>query len=117
MTLGVAQSLVACRGFNGAHMAEIFARSFEVEPWRGYGSGPPEVFRLLRQGVSWDQAGRTLFSGAGSFGNGSAMRTAPAALFTFPNPGRAAQLAHALLDLVMAQRHRGEGAKHDGFTC
>jgi poly(ADP-ribose) glycohydrolase ARH3 len=27
------------------------------------------------------------------------------------------QLANAILDLVMAQRHRGERAKHDGFTC
>jgi poly(ADP-ribose) glycohydrolase ARH3 len=110
MTLGLAESLVACRGFNGAHMAETFVRNFEVEPRRGYGSGPPEVFRLLRQGVSWDRAGRTLFSGAGSFGNGAAMRVAPAALFAFPNPGRAAQLARDAAMITHTHQMGVEGA-------
>jgi len=93
MTLGVAASLVARRGFDGAHMAETFARNFEAEPWRGYGAGPPRVFRLLRQGVPWDRAGRTLFGGSGSFGNGAAMRVAPVALAYFQDPDRAACVA------------------------
>jgi len=37
MALGVAESLAACRGFDGRHMAETFVRNFEREPWRGYG--------------------------------------------------------------------------------
>ena len=63
MTLGVAESLLAKQGFNGSHMAETFARSYEKEPWRGYGAGPPQIFNFLRQGVPWDQAGRMLFAG------------------------------------------------------
>jgi poly(ADP-ribose) glycohydrolase ARH3 len=63
MTLGMAQSLVERGGFDGPHMAGTFARNFEEEPWRGYGPGPPRVFRMLRQGVPWDQAGRALFGG------------------------------------------------------
>ena len=83
MTIGMAESLVDRGRFDGAHMAQVFARNFNQEPWRGYGPGPPQVFRLLSQRVPWDRAGRTLFGGRGSFGNGAAMRVAPAALFAF----------------------------------
>ena len=41
MTLGMAESLVEKRGFDGAHMARTFARNYRQEPWRGYGPGPP----------------------------------------------------------------------------
>ena len=77
MTLGMAQSLVERRGFDGARMAALFAQNFTDEPWRGYGPGPPRVFRLLKKGTPWDQAGRTLFGGSGSYGNGAAMPGGP----------------------------------------
>ena len=91
MTLGMAQSLVERSGFDGPHMAALFARNFVEERWRGYGPGPPQVFGLLEQGVPWDQAARALYGGEGSFGNGAAMRVAPAAL-----------LAHSDLDRVVS---------------
>ena len=93
MTMGMAQSLVERQGFDGAHMAGVFARNFAAEPWRGYGAGPPQVFRRLAQGVPWERAARTLFDGSGSFGNGVAMRVAPAALVAFPDLQRVAWLA------------------------
>lgn len=80
MTIGVAESLVACGGFDGAHMAEVFAGAYDAEPWRGYGAGPPQVFAALRRGVAWGEAAATLFGGQGSHGNGGAMRAAPAGL-------------------------------------
>ena len=80
MTLGMAESLVQRKGFDGAHMSRLFAQHFREEPWRGYGAGPPQVFSLIEQGIPWDQAARVLFGGSGSFGNGAAMRVAPAAL-------------------------------------
>ena len=52
MTLGVAESLVERRGFDGGHMAAVFARHFAAEPWRGYGAGPPQLFALLQQGIA-----------------------------------------------------------------
>jgi len=103
MTLGMAESLVACGGFDGAHMAAHFARNYAAEPWRGYGDGPPQVFRLLAAGVPWEQAGRRLFGGAGSFGNGAAMRVAPAALFAFGDPASVAPLAR--LTSVLTHTH------------
>ena len=41
MTIGVAESLIACGGFHGEHMAQTFMVNYEAEPWRGYGPGPP----------------------------------------------------------------------------
>jgi len=35
VTIGVAESLIACRGFDGRHMAETVVYNFEQEPWRG----------------------------------------------------------------------------------
>ncbi|SHJ43032.1 ADP-ribosylglycohydrolase family protein [Desulfofundulus thermosubterraneus] len=80
MALGVAESLIACRGFNGRHMAETFVRNFEQEPWRGYGPGPPRVFRRIKLGARWDRAAEDVYPG-GSFGNCAAMRAAPVGLF------------------------------------
>ena len=110
MTLGMAQSLVERGGFDGPHMAATFARNFEEEPWRGYGPGPPQVFRILRQGVPWDQAGRALFAGGGSFGNGAAMRVAPVALIAFQDVERVASLARQTAVITHAHDLGVEGA-------
>lgn len=103
MTIGVARSLVDCGGFDGAHMAETLARIHATEPWRGYGSGPPQVFARLREGVPWDRAARHLFGGEGSFGNGGAMRVAPVALHAFPDIDRVVEVAR--LSAVITHTH------------
>jgi poly(ADP-ribose) glycohydrolase ARH3 len=94
MTFGVAESLVACGRFDGAHMAETLADRFRKEPWRGYGPGPPQVFARLARGIPWDEAATTLFGGEGSYGNGAAMRVAPVALHAYPSQHEAAEIAH-----------------------
>src|SRR4030042_200083 len=76
MMIGMAESLVQKEGFDGEHMARVFIRNYEIEPWRGYGPGPPTVFRMIRDGEPWDKAAEKLYHG-GSYGNGSAMRIAP----------------------------------------
>lgn len=93
MTIGLAESLLERDGFDGAHMAHLFARNYAAEPWRGYGRGPRLIFRLLQRGVPWDEAARSLFGGTGSLGNGAAMRVAPAALFAFPDLEAVEELA------------------------
>jgi len=78
MMIGIAESLVACGGFDGEDMAQRFVENFD--PMRGYGSGAFRVMDRLSAGQAWDQAGEGLF-GSGSFGNGSAMRIAPIGVF------------------------------------
>jgi poly(ADP-ribose) glycohydrolase ARH3 len=80
MMIGMAESLVQKEGFDGEHMSRVFIRNYEIEPWRGYGPGPPSIFRMIRAGEAWDKAAEKLYHG-GSYGNGSAMRIAPLAVF------------------------------------
>lgn len=110
MTIGVAESLIERGGFDGAHMASRLAENFAAEPWRGYGAGPPQVFRLLEQGVAWDRAGSMLFGGTGSFGNGAAMRMAPVALFAYPDLDEVADLARRAAVLTHTHELGVEGA-------
>jgi poly(ADP-ribose) glycohydrolase ARH3 len=76
MTIGIAESLIESKGFNGEHMAQTFIKNYEAEPWRGYGPGPPKIFGMIKSGEAWYSAADRLYQG-GSFGNGSAMRVAP----------------------------------------
>ncbi|MDP8961676.1 MAG: ADP-ribosylglycohydrolase family protein, partial [Actinomycetota bacterium] len=110
MTIGFAYSLLRRRGFDGAHLAATFAEQFRAEPWRGYGEGPPQVFGLLENGVAWDEAAKRLYGGEGSFGNGGAMRVAPAALASFPDLERTASLARDSARVTHAHQLGMEGA-------
>ena len=61
-------------------LGSAFAQAYALEPWRGYVSGPPQVFAMVEQGLTFQQAAGSLFGGSGSFGNGAAMRVAPVGL-------------------------------------
>ncbi|HUG32358.1 MAG TPA: ADP-ribosylglycohydrolase family protein [Acidimicrobiia bacterium] len=110
MTLGLAESLVACGRFDGAHMAEILADRYRKEPWRGYGAGPPQVFADFARGIPWDQAAKRMFGGEGSFGNGAGMRVAPAALYAFPNQHEVAEIARQTALITHAHPEGVDGA-------
>ncbi len=93
MTIGVAQSLAECGGLDGPHMAERFVSNYLQEPWRGYGPGPPRVFKLIRSGEPWDKAAAHMYGG-GSYGNGAAMRVAPIGLFFWSRLAELREAAH-----------------------
>jgi len=62
-------------------LGAAFHRAYAEEPWRGYGPGPPCLFRLVEErGLPYEEAARTLYGGRGSLGNGAAMRVAPVGL-------------------------------------
>jgi poly(ADP-ribose) glycohydrolase ARH3 len=93
MTIATAESLAACGGFDGPDLARRFVDAHDREPWRGYGAGPPQVFAAIRDGAAWDEPARALFGGSGSYGNGGAMRAAPAGLLRYRDIRGAAHLA------------------------
>jgi poly(ADP-ribose) glycohydrolase ARH3 len=93
MTIGVAESLIECHGFNGKHMTERFIDNYSKEPWRGYGPGPPRIFRLIKSGVAWEEAAGNIYPG-GSVGNGAAMRVSPVGLFFWNNIARLKEVAY-----------------------
>ncbi|MGQ9532582.1 MAG: ADP-ribosylglycohydrolase family protein [Desulfotomaculales bacterium] len=115
MALGVAESLAACGGFDGPHMAETFLRNFEREPWRGYGPGPPRIFRRIKHGVPWDRAAEDIYPG-GSFGNGAAMRVAPVGLFYHRDPDKLREVAHLSAQITHAHPLGKEGAALQAYA-
>ncbi len=93
MTIGIAESLIESKGFNGEHMAQTFIKNYEAEPWRGYGPGPPRIFGMIKSGEAWYSAANRLYRG-GSFGNGSAMRVAPVGLLYSRNLEKLRRIAY-----------------------
>lgn len=110
MTLAVAESLAEHGGFDGAAMAHRFAEEHRREPWRGYGAGPPQIFTAIRAGAPWEEPARALFGGSGSFGNGGAMRAAPAGLLSYGALPAAAQLARQQAAITHTHEQGLQGA-------
>jgi ADP-ribosylglycohydrolase len=59
-------------------LAEMFAATYQADPYRGYGYGMNVLLpRLAEDPGLWDVHAGALFEGQGSLGNGAAMRAAP----------------------------------------
>jgi poly(ADP-ribose) glycohydrolase ARH3 len=87
MSMGLAESILKKGDLNQQDLGETFKHNYQKEPWRGYASGPPTVFSMVqRLGITYTEAARSLFGGAGSFGNGAAMRIVPVGLFFHDSP-------------------------------
>jgi ADP-ribosyl-[dinitrogen reductase] hydrolase len=81
MALLVADSLIACDGLDEADMFDRFCRWAAADP-KDVGI---QTAAVLRSGLSWQEAARRHFeSGAPAAGNGSLMRTTPAAIWFAP---------------------------------
>jgi len=111
MMMGVAESLIESKGFDGDHMAHVFMRNYEAEPWRGYAIGPPAIFRMMRYGVSWREAAKRLFGGEGSYGNGGAMRVAPVGLLYHHDLVKVREIARDQARITHAHPLGTEGAE------
>lgn len=77
----MAQSIVEVLDRHGRieqdELAVRFAQRFERSPNRGYGAGTTRLLKEIGRGAHWRAAGRAIFDGAGSKGNGGAMRAGP----------------------------------------
>jgi poly(ADP-ribose) glycohydrolase ARH3 len=93
LTLAAAESVLYRRGVDADHMAACFVTAYERDPGRGFGPGAAALFAAMARGGDWNELAPAQFGGAGSFGNGAAMRVAPVALYAGDDPERAADLA------------------------
>jgi poly(ADP-ribose) glycohydrolase ARH3 len=109
MMIGTAESLIENNGFNGKHMAYRFVERYEREPWRGYGPGPPRIFRLISSGEAWDTAADMVYKG-GSYGNGAAMRIAPVGVFYYDDIEALAEAAYGSSKITHSHPLGKEGA-------
>jgi ADP-ribosylglycohydrolase len=58
-------------------LAAEFAERYRREPARRYGGGARKLLEQIGNGAAWQFESRRAFDGAGSMGNGAAMRVAP----------------------------------------
>jgi len=87
MSIGIAESILKKGNLDQQNLGETFRNNFQREPWRGYALGPPTIFSMVQHlGITYAEAARTLFGGAGSLGNGAAMRIVPVGLFFYNSP-------------------------------
>lgn len=114
MMIAVAESLVACKGFDGADMAARFVKSYD--PRRGYGPGAAKVIGALARGAHWEEAGRSLFGGTGSFGNGASMRVAPVGLLYHDQPEELRRVAELSASITHAHPIGKEGAALQAYA-
>jgi len=115
MMIGVAESLIRVKGFDGEDMAYTFIKNYELEPFRGYGPGPPHIFRSIRAGTAWDEAAQGLYHN-GSYGNGSAMRIAPIGVFYHNNPKMLREVANKSSRITHAHNLGKEGAALQAYA-
>ncbi len=115
MMIGIAESLIRTRGFNGEDMAHTFVKNYEVEPFRSYGPGPPRIFRLIKGGAAWDEAAQGVYH-SGSYGNGSAMRIAPIGVFYHNNPAMLREVAYKSSQITHAHNLGKEGAALQAYA-
>lgn len=89
MAIGLAESIIESQGLDSQHLGRTFHANYRQEPWRGYASGPPTIFSTVEEEkIPYTEAAQRLFRGSGSFGNGAAMRIAPAGLYLCDAPDR-----------------------------
>jgi ADP-ribosylglycohydrolase len=77
MAMAIVEELAAHGQIATDSLARRFAKRFQADPGRGYGKGARMQLEEIVRGASWRQTSAAAFSGRGSKGNGSAMRSAP----------------------------------------
>ena len=81
MAISIVEELLASGSIDQNRLARRFAARYADDPTRGYGAGAAALLERIARGESWPRAASKLFGGAGSFGNGAAMRVAPVGAF------------------------------------
>ena len=109
LTKAVSNSLIECRRFDVPNMAKWLAKTYEKEPHRGYAMGAASLFNELIGLNDFDnnclKPGLDMFNGSGSYGNGSGMRVAPIALYTYQMPLEESLLVISLATKITHSNH------------
>lgn len=110
MAASVVEVLAARGDVDEDALAESFAARYD--PGRGYGPAAATLLEELgRRGPgAWRQLAPALFGGAGSWGNGAAMRVAPLGAFHAGHPAAAAAAARRQARVTHAHPEGAAGA-------
>ncbi len=93
MAISIVAVLKSHGELNQDALARRFARRFERDPDRGYGSMTRIQLREINAGAKWRETAANAFGGQGSMGNGGAMRVAPLGAYFADDLARCADAA------------------------
>lgn len=110
MALGLMQNLEDRGRIHEDYLASIFARRYDREPDRGYGSTAHHILQAIGLGQSWKSAAGEAFDGQGSMGNGAAMRVAPLGAYFADDLSRVVSEATASAAVTHAHPDGAAGA-------
>jgi ADP-ribosylglycohydrolase len=110
MALGITEVLNRHGRIDQYDLAATFARRFQAEMYRGYGAGAIRLLAAIAEGKDWRTESRNLFSGMGSFGNGSAMRVGVVAAYFADDLGKVVEQAQLSAEVTHAHPEGIAGA-------
>lgn len=110
MALSIVRMLKRGGVVNQDELARAFAEEFMAAPSRGYGPMAYRVLAAIAQGFSWKEIARRPFAGAGSCGNGGAMRSGPLGAYFAGDPERVVYEAKCSAEVTHAHPDGKTGA-------
>lgn len=110
MALSIVDVLAERGEIDADLLAQYFARRYRLDPARGYGSTAHTILGRIAAGEHWSEVTRGVFDGAGSMGNGGAMRAAPIGAYFADEPARAAAAARRSAEVTHAHPEGQAGA-------
>lgn len=110
MALSLVEVLERFGCVNQDELARAFARRYAKEPDRGYGGAAHRILGSIADGLDWRIASPLAFGGAGSMGNGGAMRVAPLGAYFADDLARAAAEARLSAEVTHAHSEGQAGA-------
>src|SRR5512133_3292670 len=110
MSLSIVDVLAEHGHIDRDRLAQLFGYRYKLDPHRGYGGTAHEILHQLALGVPWHVAARGVFDGAGSMGNGGAMRAAPIGGYFADDLARAAEEARKSAEVTHAHPEGQAGA-------
>lgn len=110
MALSIVDVLAGRGCIDRDHLSQLFAARYQRDPRRGYGATAHQVLARIAAGERWHDVAPRVFDGAGSMGNGGAMRSAPVGAYFCDDFDRAASEAQASAEVTHAHREGQAGA-------
>ena len=110
MAISIVDVLTARGTIDQDLLAELFAARYHLDPARGYGETAHRILTRLASGENWREVSPSVFDGAGSMGNGGAMRAAPIGAYFFDDADRAVEEARRSAEVTHAHPEGQAGA-------
>jgi ADP-ribosylglycohydrolase len=110
MALGIVEVLSERGVIDQDLLADVFARRFRANRFRGYGGTAQTILEAIGDGLPWRQVSRSVFGGEGSQGNGGAMRAAPVGAYFFDDEAQVIAQARASAEVTHAHPDGQAGA-------